>query len=126
MSGCQNKKKIINENNQCIDNCINSTQYKYEYNDKCYSNCPNGLLSDSTNIINYICKCELEKCLKCPTVALSLNLCTECNNNYYPMENDPSNRGEYINCYNQTPTGYYFDNIQKIYKSCYYSCQSYW
>ena len=74
--------------------------------------------------MNNKCKCELEKCLKCPTVALSLNLCTECNNNYYPMENDPSNRGEYINCYNQTPTGYYFDNIQKIYKSCYYSCET--
>ena len=40
------------------------------------------------------------------------------------MENDPSNIGEYINCYNQTPTGYYFDNIQKIYKSCYYSCET--
>ena len=77
------QKKIINENNQCIDNCINSTQYQYEYNDKCYSNCPNGLLSDNTNIINNKCKCELEKCLKCPTIALSLNLCTECNNNYY-------------------------------------------
>ena len=110
--------------NQCIDNCINSTQYQYEYNDKCYSNCPNGLLSDNTNIINNKCKCELEKYLKCPTIALSLNLCTECNNNYYPMENDPSNRGEYINCYNQTPTGYYLDNIQNIYKSCYYTCET--
>jgi len=35
------------------------------------------------------------------------------------MENDPLNIGEYFNCYNETPNGYYFDNTDKIYKKCY-------
>ena len=33
------QKKIINNNNKCIDSCNNSTLYKYEYNGKCYENC---------------------------------------------------------------------------------------
>ena len=35
------RKKINLENNKCIDNCT-STNYKYEYNFKCYEDCPNG------------------------------------------------------------------------------------
>ena len=33
------KKKIIKENNSCVDNC---SDFKYEYNHKCYSTCPEG------------------------------------------------------------------------------------
>ena len=40
------------------------------------------------------------------------------------MENDASNRGEYINCYNEVPTGYYFDENDLIYKKCYSTCQT--
>ena len=32
------------------------------------------------------------------------------------MENAPLNLGEYFNCYNETPTGYYFDGIESLYK----------
>ena len=55
-----------------------------------------------------------------PQVALNKNLCTKCNINYYPKENDTLNLGEYINCYYQ-PEGYYLDN--NIYKKCYHSCK---
>ena len=41
---------------------------------------------------------------------------------YYQKENDPSNLGEYINCYNQTPEGYYLDN--NFYKLCYHTCKT--
>ena len=34
------------------------------------------------------CKCELDQCLKCPNVALNKGLCTICNINYYPKENE--------------------------------------
>ena len=33
------QKKIINNNNECIDSCNNSTLYKYEYKRKCFENC---------------------------------------------------------------------------------------
>ena len=91
----QNKLK----NGICINNCQNRIQYKYEYNRKCYENCPNGYILDDNNDKTDKCKCELEKCLTCPQEALNKELCTKCNNNYYKMENDPSNIGEYINCY---------------------------
>ena len=73
-----NTKKIINNNNECIDSCENSTQYKYEYNGKCYENCSNGFLYDNNNKLNK-CKCELDQCLTCPQLALNKNLCTKCN-----------------------------------------------
>ena len=40
---CPNKYgKLIKEKNQCIDNCYKDDIYKYEYNDNCYINCPDG------------------------------------------------------------------------------------
>jgi len=87
--------KIINNINECINKCNDSDIYKYEYNGKCYENCTNGFLYDD-NDSTIKCKCELEKCLVCPQVALNKKLCTVCNENYYPKENDPLNLGEYI------------------------------
>ena len=142
------QKKIININQ--VDVCFNVCglslkypQYKYEYNGKCYENCSKGFLNDdnehinsninnTTNIdinnnLNIInnnvtkCKCELDECLVCSNVSLNKGLCTECNYNYYPKENDPFNLGEYIKCYKE-PEGYYLDN--NLYKQCYYSCKT--
>ena len=112
------QKKIIYETGECIESCLNS-QYQYEYNGKCYQNCAKGYFIDENNI--YKCKCELDKCLSCPPVALKNNLCTKCNTDYYQIENDSSNLGEYINCY-KNPKGYYLDSI--IYKKCYYTCET--
>ena len=68
------------------------------------------------------CKCELDYCLHCPPVPLSKKLCTVCNNNYYPIENDISNIGEYIKCY-KDPPGYYLDYKASLYRKCYYTCE---
>ena len=114
------QKKIINNNNECIESCDNSTQYKYEYNGKCYENCSNGFLYDNHGNKTNKCKCELDKCLLCQNVALNKSLCTKCNTNYYPKENDLNNLGEYINCYKQ-PEGYYLDD--NLYKKCYHTCK---
>ena len=111
------QKKLIQGNNQCADKCPKT--YPYEYNGKCISKCPNGNFYDN-NIAK--CKCELEKCLTCPKVALNKKLCTKCNDNYYPKENDPLNLGEYFNCYNETPEGYYLDTINSLYKKITYIC----
>ena len=82
------QKKIIHNTNECIDSCENSNQYKYEYNGKCYETCSNGFLYDENNNKLDKCKCELDKCLTCPNVALNRGLCTKCNINYYPKEDN--------------------------------------
>ena len=115
------QKKIIKNNNECIESCDKSLQYKYEYSGKCVENCVNGLLYDDNNNALNICKCEFDKCLIYPPIALNKNLCTKCNVNYYPKENDPLNIGEYINCYNK-PEGYYLD--KNLYKMCYNTCKA--
>ena len=84
------QKKYIEGSNDCINNC--SDRNLYEYNGKCVSQCPNGNFNDDNNVIK--CKCELEKCYTCPTVAFKKQLCTKCNDNHYQMENDPLNIGE--------------------------------
>ena len=109
------QKKILSNNNTCIDNCYKDSKYIYEYNTICYENCTGGYLE------NNICKCELEQCLECPKVALYKSLCTKCNYNYYPIENDPNNLGEYIKCY-INPSGYFLN--ENIYKECYHSCET--
>ena len=117
------QKKILSNNGSCIDKCENDNIYKYEYNGKCYENCSNGyLLDDNNNQINK-CKCELEKCDSCPPDALNKDLCTKCNKDFYSMENDPSNIGEYINCYKGPFKGYYIDKDEQMFKKCYFTCE---
>ena len=52
----------------------------------------------------------MEKCLYCPNVSLTKGLCTTYNYDYYEIENNPFNIGEYINFYKE-PKGYYLDKI---------------
>ena len=111
------QQKILEDGVNCIDNCTND--YKYEYNGKCYKNCPSRIVINNTNE----CKCNLEQCLLCTTVALINNLCSRCNYNYYKKENDTLNFGEYFNCYKE-PKGYYLDKDDLIYKKCYYTCDT--
>jgi len=114
------QNKFIEGSKECINNC--SDINKYEYNGQCVSECQNGYFIDDNGFAK--CKCELEKCLTCPSLVLNKELCTKCNDNYYPMENDSLNLGEYFNCYNETPEGYYLDTIDKLYKNCYYTCKT--
>ena len=115
------QKKIINNNNECIESCDKSTQYQYEYNGKCYDNCSQGFLYDKNNNKMNRCKCKLDECLICTNVSFYKGLCTECNKDYYQKENDSLNIGEYIKCYKE-PEGYYLDI--NIYKKCYYTCKT--
>ena len=115
------QQKIINETGECIEKCSNDPNFKFEYNGKCYQDCPKEILKDDNN--NDICKCELDKCQFCPNVALNNKLCTECNKEFYQKENDPSNLGIYINCY-KNPPGYYLNDTIKKYQKCYYTCES--
>ena len=116
-----NQKKIDSNSNKCIKSCDDSSHNKFEYNGKCYKNCQFGNIFFDNNTITNECKCELEYCLLCPPVALNKKLCTKCNENYYPIENDPSNIGEYFKCYSN-PQGYYLDKNDLLYKKCYHTC----
>ena len=56
-----NTKKIINDNDivTCYDNCNETINYKYEYENKCYSSCPTGTTSLYNN--NFLCEIFNEK-----------------------------------------------------------------
>ena len=116
------QKKIINNNNECIESCDNISLYQYEYNGRCYNNCTFGFLYDENNNSINKCKCELDKCLLCTKILLK-GLCTKCNIDYFPKENDPLNTGEYFNCY-KNPKGYYLDKNDSVYKKCYNTCET--
>ena len=60
-----NQKLIINKTGECINDC--ESRNIYEYNGKCYEFCLKGFLPN----VNNECKCELDKCLSCPSVSLS-------------------------------------------------------
>ena len=49
----KNYSKLIRDKNKCIDKCENDDIYKYEYNNFCYSYCPNNTI---VNKNSYICQ----------------------------------------------------------------------
>ena len=115
------QKKLINNNNQCIESCDDNQSYQYEYNGKCYENCPQGTLHDENNMNINKCKCELKECSICSNFDIEPGFCVECNIGYYPMENDPFNIGKYIKCYTELD-GYFLED--NMYKQCYYTCKT--
>lgn len=70
----KSKQQKIIKTGVCIEKCSNDPNFKFEYNGKCYQDCPKEILKDDNN--NDICKCELDKCQFCPNVALNNKLCT--------------------------------------------------
>ena len=113
------QQKLIN--GACYSSCSEHATFKYEYNGECFKTCPYGNYSDENNPSIIKCKCQLEKCLTCPPVALRLNLCTKCHSGFYPKENDTFNVGKYFDCYNESK-GYYLDYTDSLFKKCYERC----
>ena len=73
--------------------------------------------------------CISEKCKECDENSNKINLCKKCNTEkgYYPLNAEEDlTQNEYYDCYNETtvPKGCYLDNENKVYKLCYFSCQS--
>ena len=143
-----NSYKYNPEKNICIKYCLNDEEYQWEYNDICYSTCPNGTISynndkfckslcekyydyEQASCVNEvrvgyylnntelktIDKCDI-KCYNCTLESISIGLCVSCNidQRFYPKMNASSNDEEFINCYNETPIGYYLDDKVLIYK----------
>ena len=58
-------KKIIDENDECVENCNSTDNFKYEYNGKCYSSCPKGTTTFFNKNNNLICQSlEIEEILQ--------------------------------------------------------------
>ena len=148
---CPENYKLIEDKNLCINNCSKDTDYKYEFNNKCYNICPFNSNSSENN--EYICECKKyynynrtecieeipegyylkngklksiekcdEKCQKCSNESVyQNNLCISCNinNGYYPILNEYEYDSSFINCYNETPIGYYLiNNSYKLDRRC--------
>ena len=96
----------------------------YNYNHTiCLEYIPEGFyLNDSIKTIQ---KCNI-KCNSCILESQKIELCVKCNINegYYPKFKDDSNINSFINCYNQSPNGYYlYNNIYmplSLENNCYY------
>ena len=169
------KKKINTENNSCTNNC-SLTNYKYEFEYKCYPKCLNGTYNNGYkceqchpdceecegppainntnckicslhdkflnlgNCINEckrdfyinqtiqqkICICDLIQCYTCSKESFKKNLCTSCDvvNGYYPLYDASINIFyPYFKC-DKSPEGYYFDEVNSVYKLCYFSCKT--
>ena len=88
--------KIISEYGQCVDDCnTGSLTYKYEFNDKCYENCPENTTKSDYKCIKTSLTCE-----------------------HY------SNLDE-SQCFETVPEGYYiYDNDNKIIDKCYKNCKT--
>ena len=56
----ENQKKIIAMNNTCIEKCGEGNIFIYEYENKCYENCPNGTHPNS----NYFCEKDIIKAIE--------------------------------------------------------------
>ena len=113
------------ENNYCIsqtegDDCF-ELDYRYQYKNIYYENCPSGAYND-----NYNCKdCE-EKCSLCSKESTDKNLCLSCNNrdNYYKQhDNSQNSDSSFMECL-RFPKGFYFDSTNSVYKPCYSTCAS--
>ena len=99
-------------------NCITCKSTKpYIYLGNCYETCIPGFYDPPNNTI---CKCFEPKCKLCSEESLEKNLCIECNDGYYPIENDITNIDGWKDCY-KDPENYYLED--NIYKSCYPSCK---
>ena len=96
----KHQKKLIQNTNNCVDNC-SSTSYKYEYQGKCYSQCPSG-----TYKINYICYDCNQDCKEC----LHKDDCISCTDSNKFLRNG--------RCISSCDNGYYISKEDQYTKIC--------
>ena len=113
------KEKPTNTSSKCLT--CNSIQ-PFIFLGNCYSSCLYGEFNDTDGVIK--CKCFNEKCFKCSEQSLKFDLCEKCNDGYYQIYNDKTNKKGFVNCYKE-PEEYYLDEKdgEFIYLPCYKSCK---
>ena len=117
-------KSFCYDENRSVSICIACYENKFLYLGKCIDNCTNGYYEDYYDRSIKVCNCEKIKCKICSMESLNNDLCISCNDGYYPMLNDKSNKGNFINCYNGNMDYYFLDFDTKLYQPCYYSCKT--
>ena len=83
--------KLITNKNKCIDICKNDDIYKYEYDNKCYEECPSGTIIINEN--DYICNNNLDSTININNsttnnIDLTTNNIDSTSNNIDPMPNN--------------------------------------
>ena len=125
----ENRKRIIVSNNTCVDNC-SIVFNTFEYDSKCYDNCPNGSYNyitfysednyriDCSNTLEGLYFDEKDSIYKlcyslCKTCIKEGNqynhFCLECKTNYFYQDNDLN----YGNCYRSCSNYFYYDSSTK-------------
>ena len=107
----QQYNKLISDKKKCIDDCQKDDEYKYEYNNNCYNQCPEGKKTFEEQ------KLCLDECYD-----EQFEYQNKCN------DNCPENTYKIIlnrkMCTESVPINYYRDENDDIYKSCYYRCKT--
>ena len=125
---CPEEYKLIQDKNMCIKDCNNDNIYKYNFDNKCYTQCPNGtyLLINNTQSICYnntpegyyfdsieeIYKECYATCKTCNKEGNEINNnCLECKQTFefYINNNNISN------CYIKCDCYYYFNEENNFY-----------
>ena len=129
----------IEYKNECFISCPNGTHpinsylcekdllcdNYYNYNRTgCLDEIPLGYYLNNT-IEQTIDKCKI-KCSNCTKESMDADLCISCNNDqgYYQKENDELNENSFFDCYKGEQLGYYLNEEEKKYKTCYTICRS--
>ena len=124
---------FLNETETPI-NC-NLNGYKYEYKGNCYNICLentipyNNKCKSNTDLcnndcINKVCIYVIRQCKPQETFISEISdICIACNENYYQIKNDTEYIQDLINNYNFTIQGYYLDEKENYYRSCYETCK---
>ena len=112
VSNCPyNYNKRIEEKKKCIDDCGNDDEYIYEYNNRCYKDCPS-----TTKTYQEGKKC-LDDCSE-QQFEYNNNCCDDCPAGTYGLFDTRKK------CVDEILDNYYYDNGENIYKICYYKCKT--
>ena len=117
------QRKNIANSNSCVDDC--KTNNLYEYESKCYRDCPSGTLEHQSMLCKK-CNDITNNCFGCAMLDTDDDLCISCKNGYYEIYNSSNINSTFKKCY-QSPEGYYLDEIKenvKFYKPCFNSCKT--
>ena len=130
---CPPRTKIKEGTNICeYLNCEFTSNYTYNisfyyYNyiqNECTPKIPQGFY-ENDSFHKTIDQCNI-KCANCTFESAQYDLCLSCNKqyNYISIDNELWNIDNYVNCFNSTPDGYFYNSAQSTYQKCHKNCKT--